>query len=231
MPYITSANIACGFHAGDPNVMAQTVALAKKHKVAIGAHPGFPDLQGFGRREMQLSADETRNMVIYQIGALQAFTKTLNLTLQHVKPHGALYNIAMKDASVARAIVEGIVAVDPTLIVFAQTNSEMAKVATKAGLRVAFEVFADRAYNSDGSLVSRNIKGAVIENPRVLSERAIMMVKERCVVAVDGKIVNLGEVDTICVHGDNLKAVTLVKALRKGLEQAEITVTAAGKFV
>ncbi|MBX5326249.1 MAG: LamB/YcsF family protein [Candidatus Bathyarchaeia archaeon] len=231
MPHITSANIACGFHAGDPNIMAQTVTLAKKYKTAIGAHPGFPDIQGFGRREMKLSSEEVRNLVVYQIGALQAFTKASGMPLQHVKPHGALYNMAMKDALLAKAVVGGVEAVDSKLIVFTQTKSEMAKVAAKAGLRVAFEVFADRAYNSDGSLVSRAMAGSVIEDPKTVTKRAIEMVKERHVVAVDGKTIDLGEVDTICVHGDNLKAVALVRALRKGLEKAGITVTAVGKFV
>lgn len=231
MPHITSANVACGLHAGDPNVIAHTVSLAKKHNVAVGAHPGFPDLQGFGRREMKLSSEEVRNLVIYQIGALQAFAKASGMSPQHVKPHGALYNMAMKDASLAKAIGGGIKAVDSKLIVFARTKSEMAKVATKAGMRVALEVFADRAYNSDGSLVSRAMTGAVVENPKTVTKRAIEMVKEKRVVAVDGKVVDLGEVDTICVHGDNLKAVALVRALRKGLEKAGIEVVAVGRFV
>jgi UPF0271 protein len=231
MPYITSANVACGFHAGDPLVMAHTVKLAKQYDVAMGAHPGFLDLMGFGRREMELSGEEAKNYVIYQVGALQAFARTVGTSLQHVKPHGALYNMAMKDAVLARAIVEGVAALDADLIVFTQAKSEMTKVASKAGLRVAFEVFADRAYSQDGSLVSRAVSGAVIEDPRLVTERAIKMVKENCVVAVDGEVVDLGEVHTICVHGDNLKAVTLVKALRKGLEKAGISVVSVGKFV
>lgn len=231
MPHITSANVACGFHAGDAMVMAHTVKLAKRHNVAIGAHPGFPDLMGFGRREMKLSGEEAKNYIIYQVGALQAFAKTMDVGLQHVKPHGALYNMAMKDTTLARAIVGGIAVFDPDLIVFAQIKSEMAKVATKAGLRVAYEVFADRAYNPDGSLVSRAVSGAIIEDSKIITERAIEMVKEKRVVAIDGKIVDLGEVHTICVHGDNLKAVTLVKALRKGLEKTGISVVSVGKFV
>ena len=231
MPYITSANIACGFHAGDPMVMAYCVKLAKQHNVAIGAHPGFPDLMGFGRREMKLSGEEVRNYIIYQVGTLQAFAKAVSTGLQHVKPHGALYNMAMKDAALARAIVEGIAAFDSDLIVFAPLKSIMAEVATKAGLRAAYEVFADRAYNRDGSLVSRAVSGAVIADPKMVTERAIKMVKEKRVVAVDGKVVDLGEVHTICVHGDNLKAVALVKSLRNGLEKAGIVVVSVGKFV
>lgn len=231
MPHITSANIACGFHAGDPVVMANTVKLAKQHNIAIGAHPGFPDLLGFGRREMKLSREEAKNYIIYQIGALQAFAKTTGVKLQHVKPHGALYNMAMKDTVLAKAIVEAIGTVDSGLIVFAIAESELAKAASKTGLRVACEVFADRAYNSDGSLVSRAVSGAVIEDPRVIAERAVRMVKEKRVTAMDGKTVELDDVHTICVHGDNLEAVALVKALRKGLEQAGVEVASVGNFL
>jgi UPF0271 protein len=231
MPYITSANVACGFHASDPVVMAHTVKLAKQHKVAVGAHPGFPDLMGFGRREMKLSEEEVTNYVIYQVGALQAFAKTVGSELQHVKPHGALYNMAMKDAKLAEAIIKGIAAVDSNLIVFSPLKSRVSEASTKTGLRVAYEVFADRAYSSDGSLVPRAVSGAVIEDPKIITERAIGMVKEKRVVAVDGNVVDLGEVHTICVHGDNLKAVALVKALRKGLEKAGISVASVGKFV
>jgi UPF0271 protein len=231
MPYITSANVACGFHAGDPMTMAKTMKLAKRHKVAVGAHPGFPDLMGFGRREMKLAPEEVRNYVVYQVGALQAFAKTFGMKLQHMKPHGALYNMAMKDAALAKAIVKSVVDVDSGLIVFAQIKSKVAETAAKAGLRVAYEVFADRAYNSDGSLVSREVAGAVIEDARKVTERAVEMVKEKRVVAVDGTVVDLSKVDTICVHGDNLKAVELVKALRKGLENAGVEVVSVGKFV
>jgi len=231
MPHITSANVACGFHAGDPTVMKQSVELARRHKVAVGAHPGFPDLMGFGRREMNLSPEEIRSYIIYQTGALQAFAKTSGIKLQHIKPHGALYNMAMKDPGLAKAIVEGVVAFDPDLIVFAQAKSEMAKAASKAGLRVAHEVFSDRAYNRDGSLVSRTGSGAVIEDPRIVTKRAVEMVKNKRVVAVDGKVADLGEVHTICVHGDNLKAVALVKALRKGLEEEGISIVSVGNLV
>jgi UPF0271 protein len=231
MPYITSANIACGFHAGDPVVMADTVKLAKQHKVAIGAHPGFPDLMGFGRREMRLTEEEAKNYTIYQVGALQAFAKAAGVELQHVKPHGALYNMAMKDRTLAKAVVEAIGTVGSRLIVFAVAESELAKAASKGGLRVACEVFADRAYNSDGSLVSRAVAGAAIEDSEIVVERAVRMVKEKRVTAMDGKTVELGEVHTICVHGDNLEAVALVKALRKGLEKAGVDVVSVSKFL
>jgi UPF0271 protein len=231
MPHITSANIACGFHAGDPVVMANTVKLAKKHSVAIGAHPGFPDLMGFGRREMKLTREEATNYIIYQVGVLQAFAKAVGVELQHVKPHGALYTMAMKDYMLAKAIVEAVSTVDLRLIVFAIAKSRLAEVASKAGLRVACEVFADMAYNSDGSLVSRTVSGAVIEDARIVTERAVGMVEERRVTAIDGKTVELGAVHTICVHGDNLEAVALVKALRKGLEKAGVEVVSVGKFL
>ncbi|HML02624.1 MAG TPA: 5-oxoprolinase subunit PxpA, partial [Candidatus Bathyarchaeia archaeon] len=231
MPHITSANVACGFHAGDPMVMKRSIELAKRYKVAVGAHPGFPDLIGFGRREMSLSPEEIRSNVIYQTGALQAFTKTLGMKLQHVKPHGALYNMAMKDSGFAKAIAESVDAFDSDLIIFAQAKSEMARAASKAGLRVAYEVFSDRAYNRDGSLVSRADFGAVIEDPKIVTKRAVEMVKNKRVVAVDGKVADLGEVHTICVHGDNLKAVALVKALRKGLEAEGISVVPVGNLV
>jgi UPF0271 protein len=231
MPHITSANIACGFHAGDPMVMKHSVELAKRHKVAVGSHPGFPDLMGFGRREMSLSSEEIESYIIYQTGALQAFAKTLDVKLQHVKPHGALYNMAMKDSGLAKAVVEGVVTFDSSLIVFAQAKSEMTKAATKAGLRVAYEVFSDRAYNRDGTLVSRAAPGAIIEDPKIVTERAVEMVKNQCVLAVDGKVADLGEVHTICVHGDDLKAVSLVQALRKGLEAEGISVVSVGSLV
>jgi UPF0271 protein len=231
MPHITSANIACGFHAGDPVVMASTVKSAKQHNVAIGAHPGFPDLMGFGRREMKLAKEEATNYIIYQVGALQAFAKAAGVELQHVKPHGALYNMAMKDAVLAKAIVEAISTVDSKLIIFAIAESELTKAASKVGLRVACEVFADRAYNSDGSLVPRAVTGAVIEDARTVTERAVGMVQEKRVMAIDGKTLDLDEVHTICVHGDNLEAVALVKALRKGLEKAGVEIVSVGKLL
>jgi UPF0271 protein len=231
MPYITSANIACGFHAGEPMVMAKTVELARQRNVSIGAHPGFPDLMGFGRREMKLTKEEVTNYLIYQIGALLAFAKAAGTELQHVKPHGALYNMAMKDYTLGRAIVEAVDNVDSRLIVFAVAESKLAEAALKAGLRVAYEVFADRAYNSDGSLVSRAVAGAVIEDTQIITKRAVRMVKEKRVTTMNGKTLDLSEVHTICVHGDNLEAVVLVKALRKGLEKSGVEVVSAAKFL
>jgi 5-oxoprolinase (ATP-hydrolysing) subunit A len=231
MPHITSANIACGFHAGDPMTMAQTVALAKKHRVAIGAHPSFPDLIGFGRREMQLTQEEVKNYTIYQVSALQGFAEAAHLTLQHVKPHGAFYNMAAKDEELAKAIVDGVKTLNPNLIVFAQPKSALAKAAVKVRLRVACEFFADRNYNPDGSLVSRKQQAASIQNPQKVVERAINAIANRNVLAVNGEIVKLDEVHTICVHGDNPAAVKLARALRKGLEKTGIEVKPVSSFI
>jgi UPF0271 protein len=231
MPYITSANIACGFHAGDPVIMAQTVNLAKKHNVAIGAHPGYPDLLGFGRREMQLTSEEVKNYIIYQVSALQGFTGMAGLNLQHVKPHGALYNMAVKDEKLSKAIVNAVKALNRKLIIFAPHNSALAKAAAEGGMRVAYEAFADRTYNPDGSLVSRKQPNAIIQEPQEAVKRVIKMVKEGTVLAVNGKVVNLGEVHTVCVHGDTPAAVELAKTLKKGLIKAGIDVKPVGSFV
>jgi len=231
MPHITSANVACGFHAGDPLTMAQTVALAKKYAVAVGAHPGYPDLMGFGRREMQLTSEEAKNYVIYQVGALLGFVKVFGLSLQHVKPHGAMYNTALKDRELSKAIVEAIAELDKNLIVFAPPKSTMAEVAADAGLRVAYEFFADRAYNPDGSLVSRRKPNAIIEEPEKVVKRAIQAVEEGVVEAFNGEILELGKVHTICVHGDTPKAVKLVEALKKGLVKAGIKVKPVSLFI
>jgi len=231
MPHITSANIACGFHAGDPVIMAQTINLAKKNNVAIGAHPGYPDLLGFGRREMQLTLEEVKNYTIYQVSALQGFARTAGVSLQHVKPHGALYNTAAKDEKLSKAIVDAVKALNHNLIIFAPLNSALAKAAVESGLHVAHEVFADRAYNPDGSLVSRKQPNAIIQDSRKVIERAIKMVKEGTVLAVNGEVVNLGEVHTICVHGDTPTAIELAEALKKGLIKAGIDVKPVGSFI
>lgn len=231
MPYITSANIACGFHAGDPMTVATTISMAKEHNVAIGAHPSFPDLMGFGRREMQLTFEEVKNCVIYQIGAVQGFARIAGINLQHVKPHGALYNMAAKDERISEAIVEGVQALDSNLIVFSPSRSMLTKVAEKAGLIVANEFFADRSYNSDGSLVSRKQPNAMIEDPEKVVERALRAVVEAKVLAVDGKSVKLGDVYTICVHGDTPSAVKLAQALKRGFAKAAIEVEPVGNFI
>jgi UPF0271 protein len=231
MPHITSANIACGFHSGDPMTIAQTVKLAKKHKVAVGAHPGFPDLVGFGRREMQLAPEEAENYTLYQVGAVYGFAKAEGLKLQHVKPHGAMYNMAAEDEMLSKAIVKASQKLDDELIVFAPPRSALAKIAAKAKLRVALEFFADRAYNPDGSLVSRRQKGAIVHDARKVVQRAVTLVKEGTVQTVDDTTLNIGKVHTICVHGDTSNAVKLAESLRKGLTRARVSVEPVGKFI
>ncbi len=231
MPHITSANVACGFHAGDPSTMAHTVELAKRFEVAVGAHPGFPDLRGFGRGEMKLKPEEIRNDVMYQIGALQAFSAASRIRLQHVKPHGALYNMATRDATLSEAMLEAVKCVDPELIIFAPPKSAIAKVASRMGFRVAFEAFADRAYNVDGTLVSRNKPKAVIENPKLVVERVLKMAMDGAVLAINGETVDLGQVHTICVHSDTPNAPELAKALKSRLLGANVDVKSVGSFL
>jgi UPF0271 protein len=194
MSFITSANIACGFHAGDPVTMMKTIDLAKKHNVAVGAHPGFPDLMGFGRREIQLTSEEAKTYIMYQVSALRGFAEAASTKLQHVKPHGALYNMAVADQKLSKAIVNGVKALDDSLIVFAPPKSALAETANEAGLRIAYEFFADRAYNSNGSLVSRKQANAVIGDLRKVVERAVKAVIEETVLAVDGEELSLGRI-------------------------------------
>ena len=222
--YISSANVACAFHAGDPRVMQRTVALAKKYGVAVGAHVGYPDLVGFGRREMSLSGEELKTDILYQIGALAAFCRAEHVPLRHVKPHGAMYNMANKDARLARAITEAVAAFDPNLLVFAQPGSQLAQAAGNAGLRVIHEVFADRAYQADGSLVSRSVPGAVIKDPGEVVKRVLDMVLRRKVGTIDGLEIAL-DAETICVHGDNPGALALVVAIREQLQAAGVKIS------
>jgi UPF0271 protein len=231
MRYVTSANIACGFHAGDPLTMAQTVSLAKQHKVAVGAHPGLPDLAGFGRREMKLAAEEAENYTLYQVSALYGFAKAAGLGLQHVKPHGALYNMAAKDKRLSAAIVRAVQKFDDKLILLAPPRSALASMAAKAKLRVALEFFADRAYSPDGSLAPRSQRGALIQKPHEVLLRAVTVVKEGMVEALDGKMLRQGDVQTICVHGDTPDAIGLVRTLRTGLAKAGIKVEPLGSFI
>ena len=223
MTSITSANIACGFHAGDPGAMRQTLALAKDRGVAVGAHPGFPDLVGFGRREMKATPREVEDFVLYQVAALAGMASAQGLSLQHVKAHGALYNMACKDRALADAIARATAAFDRTLILLGLHNTEVLQAGKAAGLRVAAEVFADRAYERDGSLVSRSKPGSVINNERAVVERAVRMVKQKEVVTVDGETIGL-QADTICLHGDTPGAAELARAVRRGLEAAGIQI-------
>jgi UPF0271 protein len=223
LPYVTSANIACGFHAGDPTVMAATVALAEKNQVALGAHPGLPDLVGFGRRKMQITPAQAQADVQYQVGALAAFSK--NGKLHHVKPHGALYNMAAQDYELARGICLGIKAVDPTLILVGLANSQLIKAAQDIELPCAQEVFADRNYLADGSLVPRSQPNALITDEQTAVDRTVKMIQTQSVTAIDGQQVAL-KPDTVCVHGDGAKAVAFVQKIHAALLAADIEVTA-----
>lgn len=221
LDYVTSVNIACGFHAGDPVVMSKTVELALEKKVSIGAHPGFPDLMGFGRRNMNLSTEEAKAYVIYQIGALQAFVTAHGGKLKHVKPHGALYNMAAVDYKLARAIAEAVYAVNPELLFVGLANSMMIKAAKDLGLKTVSEVFADRAYNRDGTLVGRSIAGAVIHDNELCVRRVIEMIKDKTVNTIDGDKISI-EAETICIHGDNPSAFEFVANLKIAAAEAGV---------
>ena len=225
LAHVTSANIACGAHAGDPGTMRTTVRLARDRGVAIGAHPGFADLAGFGRREVGATTQEIEDLVAFQIGALVGIARTEGARVTHTKPHGALYNVAARDRAVADAIVRAVAGVDAGLTLFGLSGSVLLDAGREVGLRVAAEVFADRAYTADGSLMSRRETGAVLDDPQIVVERAVRMATEGTVVAADGPAVDL-VADTICVHGDTPGAATLAQKLRAALEAAGVTVKA-----
>lgn len=223
LEYVTSANIACGWHAGDPVVMDETVGFAKALGIGIGAHPGFNDLMGFGRRNIQVSPKELKAYVKYQIGALQAFATAKEVVLQHVKPHGAMYNMAAKDMALANAVAEAVYEVDGQLILLGLANSMMVEAAENVGLRAASEVFADRAYQRDGSLVPRSVPGAVIHDVAIALERTVAMIKNGYVTSIDGVEVPI-KAHSICVHGDNPDALKFVSEIRARFEAEGITV-------
>ncbi len=230
IPLITSANVACGYHASDPMVMDQTVARAAEAGIRIGAHPGFPDLLGFGRRNMVVTPEEARNYVLYQLGALYAFGEIHGQKIQHVKPHGALYNMAAADYALSKAICEGIRYFDSNLIVLALSGGQMAKAAMDLGLPVALEVFADRGYEEDGSLVNRKKPGAMVTDEEEAVNRVVRMIKEKKVTAVTGKDIPI-QADSVCVHGDGAKALEFVKGLRSTLTAEGITICSLAEFI
>ena len=223
LPHISSANVACGFHASDPLVMARTVSLAKAAGVAVGAHPGYPDLVGFGRRNLAVSAPELKAMVQYQIGALQAFCRAAGVPMQHVKPHGAMYNMAAKDRTLALAICEAIAETDDSLILLGLSGSQMLKAAEEVGIPWASEVFADRAYEDDGALTPRALTGAVITDEEQAIGRVLQMVQQGTVTARSGKEIPI-QADSICLHGDGVKAVAFARRIRQALQEAGVAV-------
>ncbi len=230
IPLVTSANIACGYHASDPIVMARTVALAGAAGIGIGAHPGFPDLMGFGRRNMAVTPEEARAYVLYQLGALGAFCVAQGVKIQHVKPHGALYNMAAKDYDMSLAICEGIRDFDSSLIVMGLAGSDMIRAAQDVGLRAAQEVFADRGYEEDGTLVNRRKPGAMITDEDEAIRRVIRMVKEGVVTAVTGKDIAI-KADSVCVHGDGAKALAFVQGLRAALTAEGVELCSVNQIV
>lgn len=223
MPYVTSANIACGFHGGDPAVMRATIAEAKARGVAAGAHPGLPDLAGFGRRAMQVTAQEAYDLIIYQVGALLGFARAAGVELRHVKPHGALYNMAAAQPPLADAIARAVRDVDARLVLFGLAGSHLLTAAERAGIPSASEAFADRNYLHDGALVPRTRPDALVSDVDEAVRRVVRMVREGVVTDVEGEDIPI-RADTVCIHGDGLHAAELAKKLRRGLEAAGIEV-------
>lgn len=230
MPLITSANIACGYHAGDPVVMDRTVRLAVRYGVGIGAHPGFPDLMGFGRRTMHLTPEEIENYVLYQTGALAAFARSVGAEVTHVKPHGALYNIATRDLETARAIARGVVRAGRARILVGLAGSALIQAAVEAGLPAAREGFVDRAYQPDGTLSPRHLPGAVIRDPEQAAEQAASIILRGQVRAINGETVPL-KVDTLCIHSDTPGAVEIARAVRRRLREAGVEIAPMGTFI
>ncbi|GAA0329161.1 5-oxoprolinase subunit PpxA [Bacillus carboniphilus] len=220
MPEVTSVNIACGFHAGDPQIISETIEMAIHHNLRIGAHPGFPDLQGFGRRNMVMTPNEIYNMVLYQIGAFSAFLKVHDYPLHHVKPHGALYNMAAVNEEYAAPIVRAIADFDSSIKLYALSGSILATVAERAGLPVFHEVFADRTYQNDGTLTPRSCKNALIKDDQQAIQQVVNLVESGKVLSVDGKWIPL-KADTVCIHGDGEHALMFAQKLRKQLVKKE----------
>ncbi|HHW17983.1 MAG TPA: 5-oxoprolinase subunit PxpA [Firmicutes bacterium] len=228
--FVSSANIACGMHAGDPVVMDRTVEICRKKGVSVGAHPGFPDLQGFGRREMRMTTKEVESYVLYQIGALQAFCGSFGLRLSHVKPHGALYNMAATDMDLALSVARGVARAGNDLILVGLAGSLLLDAADRIGIPRASEGFCDRAYNPDGTLMPRSSPGAVITDISEIASRAVRMVKDGVVLSSDGKEIPL-RVDTICVHGDTPGAAKIAKAIKEALSENGIEIVPLPKVL
>ncbi len=227
MPFISSANIACGYHAGDAATMQQTLELALQHQVAVGAHPSYPDKENFGRTAMHLSAAAICNMVKEQIGSLANIASKYNYQLHHVKPHGALYNMAMKDEVVAEAICKAVIETDKSLVIYAQSGSKLIAVAQSMHLKTANEVFADRTYQSDGSLTPRSQPNALIENEETLAKQVLEMVTQHIVTAISGKIIPV-KTDTICIHGDGGHTVEFARCIYELLYLNDVSIKSIG---
>jgi 5-oxoprolinase (ATP-hydrolysing) subunit A len=227
---ITSANIACGYHAGDPNVMDRTVQIAKENNVGIGVHMGFPDLLGFGRRNMDVAYGDLVNYNIYQIGALEAFCRKHGVEIQHIKPHGNMNNMADTDRVMAEAIVESVRLVLPNTPIYVKPGSQLHKVSEEKNVPFVLEIFADRAYNKDGTLVSRKIPGAVIKDPKVAAENIVRMVVDGKAKTIDGELIDMTG-DTICVHGDTQGSLEIIRYLRNELENAGVQILPIGQKV
>lgn len=226
--YITSANIACGFHAGDPVVMERTVKAALEKGVSVGAHPGYPDLEGFGRRNMSLSSAELRASILYQVGALKSMVEVYGGKLRHVKPHGSLYNAAAVDYKMAMVIARAVADIDRELILVGLAGSMLIQAARDAGITPAGEAFADRAYNDDGTLVSRRVDGAVLNDKNQVVDRVIRMIREGRVESLYGATLAI-EADTICLHGDNQQALVFAERLRREMVNNHIEILALGR--
>ncbi len=225
LPYVSSINIACGFHAGDPAIMKKTVALAVQHQVAIGAHPGLPDLAGFGRREIAITPEEAYDLVVYQVGALQGFVKAAGATLHHVKPHGALYNMVAVNPSLAKAIAEAVYHTHPQAILYGLAGSALIQAGKEVGLQTTNEVFADRTYQPDGTLTSRRQPNALITNEETAINQVLQMVKTNTVQTVAGHSIPI-QADTVCIHGDGPHAVAFAQKIKQTLLQENITIQA-----
>lgn len=223
LKYVTSVNIACGFHAGDPSVMKKTVKTALSNNVSIGAHPGLPDLIGFGRRNMSITPTEAYDMVVYQIGSLYGFIKAEGATMQHVKPHGALYNMAAKDENLAKAIAQAVYDINPELILFGLAGSESIKQGNLIGLQTVSEVFADRTYQSDGSLTPRNQSDAMVTDEKESIERVVRMIKNKKVRCQQGHDIDI-KAETICIHGDGIKALNFAAEIKSFLTNSGIEI-------
>lgn len=225
IPLVTSVNVACGAHAGDPLTIDRTVRAAAAHGVAVGAHPGYPDLVGFGRRDLDMAPDELEASLVYQIGAVAAFARAAGTPLRHVKPHGALYNLAAREPSVAATIARAVARVSDELVLVGLAGSALLTAASDAGLASAAEAFADRAYEADGTLRSRRRPGALLESPELAAAQALSIARDGCVTSHDGQVVAV-RADTICIHGDTPRAAEFAEAIRAALSGAGVTIAA-----